>query len=92
MTVKVIVNTRNPGGIHELTHECEFTRVPTVGEHIWLPIDSTLTEHCFRVVYVAHRPFVILFPKVDNEYSAQIYAVQEDRDKSIEITEFFRDP
>jgi hypothetical protein len=88
MTVKVIVNTRTPGGIHKLAHECEFTRVPTVGEHIWLPIDSTLTKHCFRVVYVAHIPFVILFP-VHNEYSAQIYALQEDCDKSIENTEFF---
>jgi hypothetical protein len=89
MTVKVIVKTREPGGIHELAHECEFTRVPTVGEHIWLPLYSDLIEYCFKVVYVAHKPFVTIFPKVHHEYSAYIYAVQEDVKESIKATGFY---
>jgi hypothetical protein len=88
MTVKVIVQTRNPEGNYVLAHECEFTRVPTVGEYIWLPIDSKLTEECFKVVYVAHKPFVELFSRNYNKHSAYIYAVQDDLKTSIESVGF----
>ena len=84
MTVRVVVKALSLEGTHQWVDECEFSRVPTVGEHIWLVITSNRGEECFRVVYVAHIPSVALVPRDDaKKCSAYIYAVEEDADKSI---------
>lgn len=90
MTVKVILKTRNPRNNERLTLECEFTRVPTVGEHIWLVVDSGYyTDSCYKVVYVAHMPFFTELSEDHYKHCAQVYAVEVDVNESVAVTEFF---
>ncbi|MDP8934630.1 MAG: hypothetical protein M3N42_10935 [Cyanobacteriota bacterium] len=89
MTVKVLLNTRNPKTNERLTLECEFTRVPTVGEHIWLVDSGYYTQDCYKVVYVAHMPFFTGLSECHYTHSAQVYAVEVDVNESVRDTDFF---
>jgi len=89
MTVKVLLFTRNPQNNERFTLQCEFTRIPTVGEHIWIVLnDGYNADICFKVVYVAHLPFIYDVAEDYNEYSAKIYAVRDDQE-SLEDLGFY---
>ena len=89
-TVKILLKTHKPGDNPVHNYECEFTRVPTVGEHIWQVMGSNYnTLGCYKVVYVAHIPVFTILSQKNLEYSAQIYAVEVDIDELTDI-EFFR--
>lgn len=86
MSEKVCVYTRNPQNNDRFFLSCEFARIPTVGEYIWLVArDGDDPEICFKVVYVAHIPYVDGFSKEYCEYTARIYAVRESIDSIEEL-------
>ena len=92
MTVKVLLYTRNQKK-ETVNFACELTRVPTVGEHIWLSPDEGYyinDEDCLKVVYVAHMAFVEGLSDHRLKFSAFVYAIKESHTEALEASGFFQ--
>ncbi|MEG5058782.1 hypothetical protein QUB60_12035 [Microcoleus sp. A2-C5] len=93
MTVKVLVYIRNSNNNTISNFSCEFARIPTVGEHIWLAPDEGYyinNEDCLKVVYVAHMAFVEGLSDHRLKFSAFVYAIKESHQEAINASGFFQ--
>jgi len=89
MTGKVLLYIRNPKNTI-VNFVCEFTRIPAVGEYIWLDPDEAnfiKNNDCFKVVCVQHTAFVDC-SKNSSPYNAFIYAVKEHYEEVLKASGF----
>lgn len=90
MTVKVCLYVHNPEQNFTTSIVCEFTRIPTVGEHITiLSEENCYMGYAFKVVFVMQIPLTCDVPHREYEYSAEIYAVGERIKEAIEASGFY---
>ncbi len=89
MTGKVLLYIRNPNNTI-VSFVCEFTRVPAVGEYIFLDPNEAIfikNDDCFKVVCVHHTAFVDCSEN-SSPYNAFIYAVKEHHEEALKASGF----
>jgi hypothetical protein len=90
MSVKVRLNVHNPKINFTDSIECEFARIPTVGEHITIPtLEESYMGYAFKVVFVMQIPLTCDVPHREYEYSAEIYALGVGVKEAIEASGFY---